>query len=328
MPVHSPAAHVPRRPWLLGSTHVHTASSPDSGTSAQKVVEWYQEHGYGFVVLTDHDHVTRFEGETDLVVIPGAELTYNTRRCRPRNRHKCRIHVNALFAGEHAAGRLEWHPRGIRDRTALYEHAVQTVTELGAVPQLNHPNLGWGMTAQRIVTLAERGTLFLEISNAQFRRWDRGDSRRPSMEELWDEALTAGARVFAVAVDDAHQYRRPKDRFAPGGGFVAVRAERNAASIRQAMLAGEFYASNGVRLERADLEQDELVIEVAKDSPGEHVIELIGTGGEQLQRVVARLVRFPVPQQPGYVRVRVTRADGSQAWTQPVWLTDGARIAQ
>lgn len=306
--------------WLLGSTHVHTAASRDSRAPVDAVVKWYEEHGYGFVVLTDHDHVTRYERESELVVVPGAELTFNTRRCLPRSRHKCRIHVNALFAHEHASGPVAWHPRGIEDRTALYEHAIQAVAELDGLPQINHPNLGWGMTAERLVELADGVPLFLEIANAQFQTWNRGSMRHPSTEALWDAALTAGARVFGVAVDDAHQYTRPKDRFAPGGGFVAVRAERNAAAIRAAMLAGEFYASSGVRLRRADREGDALVIEVADDSPGEHVIELIATGGQRLQEVRGRRAHFELPAS-GYARARVTRDDGARAWTQPIWPT-------
>jgi hypothetical protein len=307
-----------RRPeFILGSTHVHAYNSGDSRVKTRKVVRWYERHGYGFIVLTDHNHVSVYERPTSLVVIPGAELTHNIYRCvNPRGRGGCRVHVNTLFADPVTGGKVRWRPWGIRDRSIIYERAIQTAENLGGLAQINHPNWGFGMTPALLTDLASRRPVFMEIANAQFRRWDRGNERYPSTEKLWDRALTAGANVLAVASDDAHQYRHPRRRLGPGGAFIGVRARRSATAIRAAMLNGDFYASTGVRLRRADLIDDVLEIEVASSSRGPHRIELIGTGGEVLETVRGTRARFPVPAGHSYVRARVLRRDRKMAWTQ------------
>ena len=55
-----------------------------------------------------------------------------------------------------------------------------------------------------------------------------GGGDAPGMEEVWDQLLTAGRRVYGIAVDDAHYFKRPWDppRAAAGAGWVVVRAPR------------------------------------------------------------------------------------------------------
>jgi hypothetical protein len=40
--------------WFKGNTHSHTRIS-DGNASPEYVVNWYHEHGYNFLVLTDHN---------------------------------------------------------------------------------------------------------------------------------------------------------------------------------------------------------------------------------------------------------------------------------
>ena len=73
---------MPNKKWFKGSLHTHTsASSHGPGdTSPQHVSEWYHEHDYDFLVLSDHNHRTILEGsDTDREkwphLIPGEEIT-------------------------------------------------------------------------------------------------------------------------------------------------------------------------------------------------------------------------------------------------------------
>jgi len=100
---------------------------------------------------------------------------------------------------------------------------------------------------------------------------------------------------------------------------VMVWAARDPAAIRDALIAGRFYASTGVSLARAGAEGAELVVEVAADSPGDHVIQFIGDG-HVLQEIRGRAARFPLVRAPGYVRAVVQRGDGARAWVQPARL--------
>src|SRR5262249_14944641 len=69
--------------WLKGQLHLHSNRSGDSDTPPERAASWYAEHGFDFIVFTDHNHVTRVEGPSGLLVLPGVELTQNLRSCEP-----------------------------------------------------------------------------------------------------------------------------------------------------------------------------------------------------------------------------------------------------
>ncbi len=80
--------------WLKGNLHTHTTES-DGDASPEYVASWYREHGYDFLVLSDHNHVTILDeadsqpGEWPLL-IPGEEVSSRIfDRTRP-------IHVNGI----------------------------------------------------------------------------------------------------------------------------------------------------------------------------------------------------------------------------------------
>ena len=47
--------------WFKGNTHTHTLNS-DGDSTPDEVVRWYREHGYQFLVLTDHNFLTSVDG--------------------------------------------------------------------------------------------------------------------------------------------------------------------------------------------------------------------------------------------------------------------------
>src|SRR5688500_16141372 len=67
--------------WYKGNTHTHTLNS-DGDSTPDEVVRWYREHGYQFLVLTDHNFVTSVDGlnalhgaDEQFLVIKGEEVT-------------------------------------------------------------------------------------------------------------------------------------------------------------------------------------------------------------------------------------------------------------
>lgn len=306
--------------YLKGSTHVHTSTgSGDASAPVDQVVGWYESRGYDFIVVTDHNRVTTHDHDGELLVIPGVELTNNPGRCtepRPEPGAKCRVHVNALFVTETPEGELDWKERASTARIDKYARALETTESLGGIAQINHPTWYWGMTPELLAELGRRGAPLVEIANSQFAPWNRGDSRHMGVEQLWDEVLTAGVTVWGVASDDAHHYRG-YGKYPAGGGWVMVRAERTAHSVRAALERGDFYSSTGVTFERVEVTGGALAIEVAGEGP--HTIRFIGTGGEVLAEVSAAEARYTLADAPpGYVRAVVANARGRQAWTQPV----------
>lgn len=313
-----PAPPPPPEVWLKGSTHVHAKPSGDSSEPIDKVYAWYEQHGYDFIALTDHNRVTDPPPAPKLIVLPSIELTHNPTGCLPigDKSRKCRIHVNVLGVTARPTGKIEWAERKSHERIDMYQAALREAQALGGqIVQINHPQWYWGMTGDLLAELAHRGARLVEIENVQFDKWNAGDPQHPSMEALWDAALARGETIWGVASDDAHDYEGKKRKWPPGGGWIVVKARRDARSILDALTAGHFYASTGVVLEHAEVDTGDLVVEVAPNESGSYAIEWI-ENGKVVETTHGRSGRRPVPAN-GYVRAVVTRDDGKRAWVEP-----------
>jgi hypothetical protein len=314
----------PQVPWLRGSTHVHAKASGDSSEEPADVVRWYEDHGYDFIVLTDHNRVTPVDDipRRSLIVIPGVELTHNSNDCTdpppPADEPKCRIHVNAIGVTSFPDGKIPWDEHATKQRLGTYALALDEAKALGGVAQINHPQWHWGMTPALLEELAARGAILFEVWNVQFATWNAGDADHASTEALWDAVLDRGGTMWGVASDDAHDYEGTGP-YPPGGAWVMVHAQRRAESIVAALAAGDFYASTGVVLDQAGPDGGDLVVSVSPEDPGAHTISFVA-GGKILREVRARAARFALADAAasGYVRAVVTRdTDGAKAWVQP-----------
>ncbi|MEP7124461.1 MAG: hypothetical protein ABJE95_26270 [Byssovorax sp.] len=313
--------------FLKGQLHAHTDGSGDSDTPAAEAAAWYADHGFDFVVFTDHNRITETRAPGGMLTIRGVELTQNLRRCEPAPGpgEACLLHVNALFVGP-SPGRITLESPMILARTELYGRAVDRAIALGGIAQLNHPNFQHGADLEVLVALAARGLTLVEIENRAVDSGNEGDAEHASTEALWDAALLRGAHVLGTATDDAHHYgdaaaarARGETAYVGDRGFVMVRAAKNEAAIRAAIVAGDFYGSTGIVLDRLDLTPESVAVD-ARPSDAEATIEILVDG-----RIVASehgpSLRFdPRTQHGKYLRVRVTDTAGRKAFSQPLWL--------
>ena len=66
--------------WYKGNIHTHTTES-DGDEDPHKVVRWYRRHGYDFLVLSDHNHLTLLDYGSDRrrfrkpLMVPGEEVS-------------------------------------------------------------------------------------------------------------------------------------------------------------------------------------------------------------------------------------------------------------
>jgi hypothetical protein len=67
--------------WFKGNTHTHTLNS-DGDSSPDDVARWYREHGYHFLVLSDHNYLTSVEGLNALFGADQRFLIIPARRLR------------------------------------------------------------------------------------------------------------------------------------------------------------------------------------------------------------------------------------------------------
>lgn len=308
----APAAAEPK--WLKGQTHVHTSNSGDGDVSPADVAAWYAKHGFDFLVFTDHNRITSLP-DAPLLAIPGVELTQNLDACvpPPEAGDSCLLHVNALFLT--SPGPIMLGPDESRTRREMFDDAIALTKKLGGLAQLNHPNFHWAIDDKLMAQLAGDGAQLVEIANMASDNRNEGDAVHANTEALWDKALARGAHLWGIASDDAHH--------AVDGniGWIRVRAPLDAAAIKDAVVRGDFYATNGVELAVVDRSKQAIEVSVASLAPGDHTFRLVADN-HVVQTIVGRRARFDLTHLAieHYARVDVTDGSLRRAWTQPVFF--------
>lgn len=274
--------------WFKGNTHTHTNAS-DGDAPPPEVVAWYRDHGYDFLVITDHNRVTAVRDDK-LLLIPGEEVSDRFAK-KP-------VHVNGLGITRVV------EPQHGDSMVSTLQRDVDAVRAAGGVAAINHPNFGWAFGEAELEQL--RGTpLLLEIASGHPFVNMQGADGFDSVETMWNALLAKGKRVFAIAVDDSHHYhcKPPKgEQLAPPGrGWVMVRAEKLAQKdILDAIARGDFYASTGVTLDAIDFDGTDLRVKVHEQNGAKY--------------------RTSVIRGNGFVRARVDDSNGHAAWTQPFFV--------
>ncbi len=298
--------------WYKGNTHAHTTES-DGDSSPEYVARWYKDHGYDFLVLSDHNvftdpatlsHLT----DSTFLLIPGEEVTSSF--------EDAAVHVNGLNI-PHVI-----EARRAESLVATIQANVDAVREVEAVPHINHPNFLWSFGAEELAQI-ERDRL-LEIWNGHPVVHNRGGGGTPGLEEVWDVLLTGGKRIFGIAVDDAHHFQGEfaPDRVNPGRGWIEIRAPAlEPAALMEALEAGHFYASTGVGLDDVVVTGDRLEVHIRAEGDFRYSTEFIGAGGRVLAESVANPAVYELAGDEAYVRARVTDSGGAVAWVQPVFTT-------
>jgi hypothetical protein len=118
---------------------------------------------------------------------------------------------------------------------------------------LNHPNFGWGVNAEDMLTEELR---YFEVFNGHPGVKNYGDATHASTERMWDIllALRLGKHgmpiLYGMATDDAHAYHvYGVGKTNPGRGWIMVRAPfLTAEALVNGIEAGDYYCSTGVTL--------------------------------------------------------------------------------
>ena len=124
--------------WYRGNIHTHTTES-DGDAEPAKVVSWYRRHGYDFLVLSDHNHLTLFEyGEGKRrfkrpLMIPGEEISANIKG------GAIPIHINGVGLSRVV------EPIDAGEIVPTIQANVNAIRQAGGIPSINHPNLQVGL---------------------------------------------------------------------------------------------------------------------------------------------------------------------------------------
>jgi len=310
--------------WWKGNLHTHSLWS-DGDNYPDMIVDWYKQHGYDFLALSDHnilmagEHWTnpatnkghaeayenylkrfgsdwvqsrgegtnlvvqlktlqefrgRFEEPGKFLLIPGEEITD---RYRTLPVHMNVSNVRDLIKPQHGSNVMETMQNNV---TAVLEQRVRTGQPM--IPHINHPNFGWGVTAEDIAGL--KGERFFEVYNGNPDTRNYGDTNHPGMDRLWDIVLTLRAAagmepVWGTGVDDSHHYQSfGTKKSNTGRGWIMVRcSELSPAAIISAMESGDFYASSGVQLKEVRRESSRISVEITPEEGVTYTIRFVGT---------------------------------------------------
>jgi hypothetical protein len=297
--------------WFKGNTHTHTLNS-DGDSTPDDVVRWYREHGYQFLVLTDHNYLTSVAGlnalhgaDDKFLVIPGEEVTSSFSGKS--------VHVNGLDVATFVEP-----TRNGPSLVATIQGNVDGIRGAQGVPHINHPNFQWSITADDLKQV--RNNKLFEVYNGHPTVHNEGGGGVPSLEEMWDILLSDGIELYGVAVDDAHTFKQPGNPAVagPGRGWVVARAASlDAKALMAAMERGDFYSSTGVSLIDVRATDKDMTIEVRPQGDYKYRIEFIGKGGAVLHTAIEPKASYTFTGSEGYVRAKVTDSGGREAWVQP-----------
>lgn len=217
----------------------------------------------------------RFNAPEKFLLIQGEEVSDGFQ--------KFPVHMNAsnlkeLIVPRHGASVAETIQNNTDALTAQRERTGQPM-----IIHLNHPNFGFGVTAEDLMGI--RGENFFEVYNGHPGVNNSGNKDHASTERIWDIINTFRVSelklppLFGLGTDDGHAYHNiPSRASEPGRGWVMVLAKSlSPESLIEALEAGRFYASSGVTLNRVVSSSEGIEVAVQPDQAATYVIEFIGT---------------------------------------------------
>ncbi len=273
--------------WLRGNLHAHTCCGRFMDISESGPM--FASLGYDFLAVTDHgkapdeEQCRTWQAQAGLILVPGVENN---------------VGDDILEVGVHEVCQPPGH--GFAD-------GARALGAAGGFTVLCHPQQN--ARGSDNVRAAPALLHAFEIYNGL--REGRGCNEAANVE-LWDEVLSRGDRLWAVATDDFHcQYTTP------GHGWVCVQVAEEAEVtwplIVEQLKAGAFYASTFPTFERILLEGDRLRVSVT--APIQR-IRVVGLEGRTLYVVDDRELEWTTTRDLSYFRVQV-ESGIKRAWSQP-----------
>lgn len=146
-----------------------------------------------------------------------------------------------------------------------------------AVAILCHPNWGGVVPVEEFAPIGD--LRFFEVTNGVITDADNiGDADRLSTDRLWDVVMARRVEsglppIYGISSDDVHDTRTGMTC-----GWVMVRAPAlKEEAIVAAMLAGDFYATSGVRLKDIRREGPQIIVEIDPEQGVTYRTQFIGT---------------------------------------------------
>lgn len=295
--------------WLKGNLHAHSTLS-DGNLTPDRVIAAYEERGYDFFALTDHDYYARYAPREKMILIPGFELAgYMGSK---------RVHLNVFEKGP-----VSRFVQGQRFSIQNEEETRAFIEEYQDeyLFMLNHPD--WSLLEYRDIEAYDQ-FFALEVMNWGTEYYDGiGEG-----SYFWETGLRYGRRWGAIATDDNHNGYTDEPGWPFGntgndsfGAWIMVKAkERTRQAIIAALEAGHYYASTGPEIHSFTVEDGWAEVHC---SPVSRII-FSGEKRNLRRRLGENLTHFRAPLRGNkeHVKVRIIDDKGKTAYSNPIYLKD------
>lgn len=288
--------------WLRGNLHTHSApTSPCARVELARVLQLYEESGYDFLAISDHQHCTVVDIPTKLLLLPGIEW-------------------NSRVDGQEVA------TVNYRDHLGVYSHSQRYIEpSLGhnqpekALSDLhgpdtlliaNHPNwlIPHHYSKEELFSL--HGLCDgIEIYNAVIDRYPgSGDATFK-----WDQLLKEKGPILGFASDDSHFEQDI------GRAWLMVNVEEESdTGVFTAIKNGRFYCSSGVKIDSIGREGDTIFCEADRKI----FIEAVGEYGIIVKQGFGRLEVDRTKTESAYVRFVLYGSGKEMGWSQPFYFDE------
>ena len=282
--------------WFKGSLHCHCApQSPCARTPLERVLELYENSGFDFISISNHQQTTTVEINTKMTIIPGIE--WNSRK-----KGQPTITVNYT---DHLG---IYSTTNDKIRTAPEKTTLDEVTKLVRTDEtliiLNHPN--WLVPhhySEKDLFKLHWAADGIEIYNNVINR-NQG-SADATMK--WDRLLTDQGPTLGFASDDSHFEEDINHAYL----FVNAR-ENTISEIFSNIKAGKFYCSTGVEFQAIGRTENVLFC----TAEGAY-IEAVGENGRIVDSAQNKLQVNMEDSLSSYLRFVSYGQAKEQAWSQP-----------
>ena len=291
--------------WYKGNLHTHTTLS-DGRRTPEETKKAYRAAGYDFMALTDH---WRFGAgneadESGLLILSGAEYNFNGEDV-----------VKGVF---HVVGvGMESDPmETITPKNSDAQTAINEIIKRGGAAILAHP--AWSLNTWDMLMSLENITA-TEIYNSV-----SGAPRncRPYSGEIVDQLAARGRCLRLVADDDTHFWGGEQTL-----SYIMVNLGEkplNRANLMSAILAGEYYATQGPIFD-ARVEGNEFVVECRAEDEIDRITFFTNRPWENMRCAIRdgepiTVARYPIDRGDTFVRAEVYSHSGKKGWSQIIDL--------
>ena len=315
--------------WYKGNLHSHTTNS-DGKLTPKEAVELYQNNGYHFLCLSEHDRYTDYRDDfntEDFIILPGLEASAllindeSNRFCKKLHHihgilGSSKMQKEAILPGlEHMEllkPELYYHDW---DGAKTAQDLCDKLQDMGYITIYNHPI--WSRV------LAQEFTNTIGLNGVEIYNYNTVNESGTGFDTYcWDQMLREGKQIYGFASDDNHNEGIFKDSC---GGYIMVKANTlSHDDIIENIVAGNFYSTSGPEIYDWGVENGVVYVECSPVNrinfiAGNFVNAGITVMCDEKEDTMTK-ASFVLKGIESYVRVECVDIYGKTAWSNALFL--------